>query len=138
MSEAGAGGGLREDPDAGRGWGAAGARLLVALLVLGAAYVGAALWLKERPPAGLTVAGVDIGTLSREQAERTLADELRPRTTEPLAVALSTAEGTEDDADLELVPERAGLALDLDATLEGVSGLSFDPRVLWALSLIHI
>lgn len=132
MSEAGAGGGLREDPDAGRGWGAAGARLLVALLVLGAAYVGAALWLKERPPAGLTVAGVDIGTLSREQAERTLADELRPRTTEPLAVALSTAEGTEDDADLELVPERAGLALDLDATLEGVSGLSFDPRVLWA------
>lgn len=134
MSDAAGGRRLREDPGSGRGWGATLLRLLVAVVVLGAAYVFAAFYFQDRPPAGVRVAGVDIGTLSREEAEAKLARELADRTTDPLTVAVSP-EGAADGQDaeqLQLVPEEAGLSLDLDATLDGVTELSFDPRVLWA------
>lgn len=135
MSDAAAAGAtLPEDSSPGTGWGSTLVRLLVAVLVLGAAYVAVAVYFKDRPPAGLTVAGVDIGGLTREEAETELRSELSGRTGEALHVTVlpeGAAEG-EEPQDLELVPEEAGLGLDLDATLDGVTGLSLDPRVLWA------
>lgn len=134
---------LPEDHRTGAGWGSTLARLLVAVLVLGAAYVGVAFYFKDRPPVGLSVAGVEIGGSTRAEAEESLARAFADRTTEPLQVTLAPeaedveeekaepAEGKEAPA-VELVPEEAGLSLDLEATLDGVTGLSFDPRVLWA------
>lgn len=138
--------GLPEDPRSGTGWGSTLVRLLVAVLVLGAAYVGVALYFKDRPPTGLSVAGVDIGGLTRAEAEAELGREFSGRTTEPIFITVQPEGAGGDDGDggdggeqdgsepeqLELVPEEAGLGLDLDATLEGVTGLSFDPRVLWS------
>lgn len=124
---------LEEDTRTGTGWGATLVRLLVAVVVLGAAYVAVAVYFKDRPPTGLSVAGVDIGGLTREEAEAELRDELAGRTTEALHVGVLPEGGDLDEPQqLELVPEDAGLGLDLEATLDGVTGLSFDPRVLWA------
>ena len=61
---------------------AASASLSAAVLVLGGAYVAVAFYFEDRPPAGMSVEGVDIGSMTRSQAEehlRTeLTDELRP------------------------------------------------------------
>src|SRR5690606_20995094 len=63
---AGRSAGLPEEPRAGTGWGSVLLRLLVAALVLGPAYTLVAFYFQERPPAGLSVAGVDVGGLTRE------------------------------------------------------------------------
>lgn len=131
--------GLPEEPRSGAGWGAVLARLAVAVLVLGAAYTLVALYFKDRPPAGLSVAGVDVGGLTREDAAAELGQEFSWRTSEPLLVVVrqeqvdgEVRDAGEEPVRLELVPEQAGLGLDLEATLDGVTGLSFDPRVLWS------
>lgn len=125
--------GLREDSGSRSGWGSVLLTLAVAVLILGGVYVGAALYFKDRPPAGVSVAGVDIGTLTREEAEETLARQLADRTTDPLTLQVRPEGAAEEETqDLLLVPEDAGLSLDLERTLDGVTGLSFDPRTLWA------
>lgn len=137
---AGRSSGLPEEPRAGTGWGSALLRMVVAVLVLGAAYVLVAFYFQDRPPAGLSVAGVDVGGLTREAATAELARELAGRTSDPLLVVVAPnpaddREQQEEEAApsrLELVPEQAGLGLDLEATLDGTTGLSFDPRVLWS------
>ncbi|MGB3684236.1 MAG: VanW family protein [Ornithinimicrobium sp.] len=100
-------------------------RLTVAVLVLGGAYVGLAYYLGDRVPAGTTVEGVDIGTLSQSGATSVLEDKLSDLATEPVVVEVG-----EESARLE--PDQAGLALDLDETLDGVAGVSLDPRTMWA------
>lgn len=132
MSEAVGGPGLPEEQE-GRGWGPVLARLAVGLVILAAIYAGVAYYFKDRPPAGVTVAGVDIGSLTESEARETLSERFGERTTEPLTVEVrpEDAESAETEQ-LTLVPEEAGLGLDLDETLDGVSGLSFNPARLWA------
>lgn len=100
-------------------------RLTVALLVLGGAYVGLAYYLGERVPAGTTVEGVDIGTLSDSGARSVLQDKLSDMTTEAVIVQV-------EDEQARIAPGQAGLEIDLEQTLGGVSGVSFDPRTMWA------
>jgi vancomycin resistance protein YoaR len=87
-------------------------------------YVLAAAVLAGRVPRGVEVVGVDIGGQSRSAAARTLHAELDERATEPVPVALGTAASTLD-------PTAAGLAVDLDATVDDLVGFSLDPRALW-------
>ncbi|GAA1171154.1 VanW family protein [Ornithinimicrobium humiphilum] len=124
--------GLREERTSGPGreWLSIVLRLLAAVLVLGGLYVGAAFYFKDRPPAGVTVDGIEIGSLTRDQARAHLEDELAPRLQEPVTVAVPSGEG--DPEQLSLVPADSGLGFDLDATLKDAVGLSFDPRTLWA------
>ncbi len=125
--------GLREERGRGPGreWASVLLRLLAAVLVLGGAYVGAALYFQDRPPAGMSVEGIEIGSLTRDQAESHLESQLADRLEQPVTVRVAPEEGGEPER-LELVPARAGLSYDLDATLEGAVGRSFDPRVLWS------
>lgn len=135
--------GLQEESPAGGEWRAVVLRLLVALVVLGGAYVAAALYFQDRPPAGMTVDGVDIGSMTRDEAAAHLDRELADRLEEPVVLTVRASgdaggsagvEGADEVADetLELTPAEAGLSYDVDATLEGATGLSFDPRVLWS------
>ncbi|MGB3764514.1 MAG: VanW family protein, partial [Ornithinimicrobium sp.] len=100
-------------------------RLAVALVVLVGGYIALAYYLGERVPSGTTVEGVDIGTLSEENARSVLDDKLADMATEPVVLQL-------DGEETRLDPVDAGLALDFDRTLRGVSGVSFDPRNMWA------
>jgi len=121
----------REEGD-GRGWWAVVGRLAAALLVLGVIYVGAAFYFQDRPPAGVSVAGVEIGSLTEDEARAELTREFADRTTEPITLTLRPDGVPAEDAEqLEVVPEDAGLSLDLDRTLRGVTGLSFHPARLW-------
>ncbi|MGB3259091.1 MAG: VanW family protein [Ornithinimicrobium sp.] len=106
-------------------WRGIAVRLAVALVVLVGGYVGLAYYLGDRAPAGTTVEGVDIGTLSEENARSVLDDKLADMATEPVVLQL-------DGEQTRLDPADAGLALDLERTLRGVSGVSFDPRNMWA------
>ena len=127
-------GGLREERPRGTGreWGSVLLRLLAAALVLGGIYVGAALYFKDRPPAGMSVDGIHIGSMTREQAEEHLRGKLAERLEEPVAVSV-VAEGPEGGTEeLSLLPVESGLSFDVEATLEPAVGLSFDPRDLWA------
>lgn len=161
MSEAPPRTDLPEDPRGnggpGREWGAVLVRLFLTVGLLGLIYTGVAFYFKDRPQVGVSVAGVDIGSLTKEEAtarvERAVADMLE----QPFILAVETdaqlpgeddaaassAEATDDDGgdrerdsagqhtDVELVPAQSGLGYDIEATLDGVTGLSFHPRDLW-------
>jgi vancomycin resistance protein YoaR len=108
----------------------AGARVVL-LLLLGlallfgggyaAAYVGAG----DKVPRGTTVAGVDVGGQTPEQAVRTLEEGLAGRVDEPISVVV-------DGETLTLVPADAGLEVDYEASIDAAGGgQSWDPARLW-------
>lgn len=119
---------LPEEADR-RGWLPAVLRLSVAALVLGGAYVGVALYFQDRPPAGVAVAGVDIGSLSLEEAREKLDRHFADRLEDPITVRVET--GQDESTDLAVIPADAGLSFDLESTLAGTTGLSFNPATLW-------
>ncbi len=100
-------------------------RLVVSLAVLAGGYVGFAYYLGERIPAGTTVEGVDIGTLSEQSARSVLDDKLADLASAPVQVELDGEQAT-------LTPAESGLAFDLNDTVAGVASVSFDPRDMWA------
>jgi vancomycin resistance protein YoaR len=92
--------------------------VLIAAGALGGALVlgGVALAATgDGAPGGTTVAGVDVGGLSPAETRARLERELGPR-------AAATVELRADGQRLTLDPRRAGLALDLDATVEEATG----------------
>jgi len=109
-----------EQPRSRRGWIIA----VVVLVLLVAAYGAAAWYLADRAPRGASVAGVDVGGLSAAQATERLESDLGPAATESVPVVLGDAETT-------LEPDEAGLELDVDATVERLTGLTFHPVTLY-------
>lgn len=71
-------------------------------------------------PRGVTVAGVEVGGLSREAAEAKLRRELEPRLTEPVPVEAGDVRATLD-------PERSGLGLDWPSTIAQAGRQPLDP-----------
>lgn len=114
---------LREEPE-GSEWKRILVRLVVAVVVLGAAYVGAAVYLGQHVANGTTVAGVDIGGKTPEAAADHLRNQLEDTATRPVEV-----QAGEDT--VTIAPGRAGLSLDIDATLEGVAGTTYHPGQMW-------
>lgn len=114
---------LPEEPQRNE-WVAILVRTLVAVLVLGGGYYFAAQYLGGRVPNGTQVEGIDIGGLSPEDARSTLDDRLEDMATEPVVIDV------EGDT-VQIAPEDAGLTLDLDSTLGDITGVSYDPSVLW-------
>ncbi|MEE6283107.1 VanW family protein [Georgenia sp. MJ170] len=98
---------------------------LVVLVVLIGGYLAAAWYFGERVPRGTTVAGVDIGGLPAADAVSRLETDLADAVTAPVPVVMGDSQTTLD-------PVAAGLAVDAAATVDRLSGLSFDPRVLFA------
>ncbi len=93
-------------------------------LALGLAYVGVAWWFGDRVPADTTVAGVDVGGQSRGEAVETLESGFADASEAPLT--LSSRAG-----DVELQPAELGIAVDAEATADGLTGFSLDPRDVW-------
>lgn len=98
--------------------------LLGVLVVLAVSY-GAAAWaLSGRVPAGVEVAGVQIGHMSRDDAVERLTTRLQDELTAPVPVRVGTAETAVD-------PARAGLQADLEGTVDRLVGFTLDPRQMW-------
>ncbi|GAB3476492.1 VanW family protein [Amycolatopsis cihanbeyliensis] len=71
-------------------------------------------------PRGVTVAGVDVGGMSEQEAEQKLRDEIEPRLTQPVQYAAG-------DVQASLDPKAAGLSLDWGATLEQAGDQPLNP-----------
>lgn len=98
---------------------------LFVLLVLLGLYVGAAVYFGDRVPGGTTVAGVRVGGMTDSEAraavERGVEDDV--------STAL-TVEGAGKKASID--PADAGLGIDYDATLSGLTGFSLNPADVFA------
>ncbi|MFD9702629.1 VanW family protein [Lentzea sp. NPDC059081] len=97
-------------------------------LIVAAAVVGAfgLLWGLDilvssgNVPRGVTVAGVDVGGMSHEDAEKKLRDEIGPRLSKPVALKAG-------DVTAELDPQAAGLELDWDSTINRAGSQPLSP-----------
>ncbi|GAB7191739.1 VanW family protein [Kineococcus sp. NUM-3379] len=98
------------------------------LAAVAAGYCGAAVATAGEVPRGTTVAGVDVGGLTRQEASLRLAGAADSLATAPVPLRVA---GAGEPVDTTLDPAAAGLRLDVDATLEELTGSSWDPRVLW-------
>jgi vancomycin resistance protein YoaR len=90
--------------------------------VFGALYGVGHLVAGNTVPRGTTVSDVDIGTLTRGEAETTLREELVPRLERP--ITLESPRGS-----FRIDPQETGLTLDVEATVEdAMAGGDWDPR----------
>ncbi|WP_424923228.1 VanW family protein [Amycolatopsis arida] len=71
-------------------------------------------------PRGVTVAGVDVGGMSKASAERELRDQLEPRLSQPVPFRAGDVEDTLD-------PGQAGLKLDWAGTVEQAGDQPLNP-----------
>ncbi len=98
---------------------------LAPLVLLAAIYLGVA-WLTGRQlPAQASVEGVGIGGMTPEAARDRLSRKLADLTDDPVTVDLAGTAAV-------LRADHLGLGLDLDATLDGATGFTLDPRVVWS------
>ena len=102
-------------------------RLVVTVLVLGGAWVGLCLWSAQHLPASATVGGIAVGGMTPERAESAIRRGARDVLTSPMTVTLP---GSVDDT-FEVVPEQAGLGLDVTGSVGGLTGFTLDPRAVW-------
>ncbi|MFT4084394.1 MAG: VanW family protein [Nocardioides sp.] len=99
--------------------------VLALALVIGGAWVAAYLFAGDRLRHGTTLAGVEIGDKTPEQAVEALDDALADRIDEPITVTAGTRSISVDPAD-------AGLSFDADASLaQGSATRSWNPATLW-------
>jgi hypothetical protein len=101
-------------------------RLFLSVLVLGGLYAALAWWTGQSLPAQVTVDGVEVGGLTREQAQSRLAVGLAGAATGPITVHVGDTART-----FVVDPAKAGLSLDVAATLEGLTGFTLDPGRVW-------
>ncbi|GAA0895099.1 VanW family protein [Pseudonocardia zijingensis] len=98
-------------------------RILVVSAVVGALGLlyGADLLLSSGSmPRGVTVAGIDIGAMSRADAEEQLRSEIGARTSGPIPVTVGDARG-------EIDPTAAGLSVDWAGTLDRAAAQPLNP-----------
>jgi vancomycin resistance protein YoaR len=98
--------------------------LLGTLVLLAAAYVGLAYHLSTTVPSNAVVGGVDVGGQSPERATELVESRVATIESQPVVVAVG-------EESFELDPDRSGLRIDTDATLEGIARFTLDPRALW-------
>lgn len=98
--------------------------LVSALVVLAGAYVGLAYYLSTKVPAQATVGGVNVGGQSPERATELVESAVAKIEAEPLDVSVAEESFTLD-------ADRAGLRIDTDATLDGITSFTLDPRDLY-------
>ncbi|MDO5745778.1 MAG: VanW family protein, partial [Micrococcaceae bacterium] len=87
-------------------------------------YAGAAAYLGSQIPANTMVHGVNVGSLAPEEARQVLQDELGPTAAKTLTVSVEGKKGSLD-------PATAGLGLNLDKTLDGLTGFTLNPVTLY-------
>lgn len=103
------------------------------LFLIGLAVIAVALYAVgfivagNKIPSGTTIAGIDVGGMTPDEATTALQAELAPRIEQPIrAVAAGRT--------YSLNPQRAGLAYDIDASISSaLRGSSWDPRHMLAV-----
>lgn len=98
--------------------------LVVIVLLLGIGYVGVAFATEDDLPATLSVEGVDVSGKSVDEAAPVIEEELAARAERELVVSAAEAEAS-------IVPAEAGYSYDVEATLNDLTELTFDPVELW-------
>ncbi|WP_374119373.1 hypothetical protein [Streptomyces sp. RKAG290] len=93
---------------------------VAAVCLLGVAYGAGLLMNHSDVPKGTTVLGVDIGGGTKEDAVEKLETALGERTKAPLRLSV-------DGKQTELAPDKAGLALDDQATVRSAAGSDYNP-----------
>jgi vancomycin resistance protein YoaR len=88
--------------------------------VLGVLYLVDVLVSQGNVPRGVTVAGVDVGGMSRASAEKKLRDEIEPRLNQPLQLKAG-------DFTTALEPAKAGLTPDWSKTLDNAGEQPINP-----------
>lgn len=101
-------------------------RIVVVAAVLGAAYLVLALLVGRQVPANASVEGIRIGGMTPQLAAATLKRDLAAAATTPIRLHVG---GT--GKVLSVDPTAAGLSLDVEATLDGMSGFSLNPVRIW-------
>ena len=99
-------------------------RLVVALLVLGAVYLGLAVFLSRHVPSNTTVDRIAIGGMTPNEATVTLKRVLAARASQP--VYLETP-----SRNVDIEPGTAGIEVDLDATLSDLTAFTVNPVEMW-------
>ncbi|HEY5435357.1 MAG TPA: hypothetical protein VIK13_08985, partial [Candidatus Limnocylindrales bacterium] len=99
--------------------------LVTTILVLAAGYVGAQWALADRVPPGTTVAGVDIGGMSSAKAVTALRAGLVDIEARGIPI-------TAGDQSTTLLPDQAGLSVDVPATVKELTGFGLEPSRLLA------
>ncbi|MBK7273762.1 MAG: VanW family protein [Actinomycetales bacterium] len=110
-----------------REWSRIVVRSVVAVAILVGAYVAVAWWTGRQVPAALVVEGVSVGGMSTEQAAERLTTELAGKAKTPIRVDLA---GTQSSVSID--PVASGLSFDIPGTLDGLTGFTLDPTVIWA------
>ncbi|HSO65869.1 MAG TPA: VanW family protein [Ornithinibacter sp.] len=95
------------------------------LLGLLAAYAAVAAFTGDRVPRGTTVAGVAVGGQSAGAARANLSEQLGEKSA--ASVVLTSSAGK-----IEARPTDLGVAVDVDATVDGLVGFSLAPADVWA------
>ncbi|SDB80046.1 Vancomycin resistance protein YoaR, contains peptidoglycan-binding and VanW domains [Raineyella antarctica] len=96
------------------------------VVLAGATYVAGYAAAGENVPRRVTVAGVDVGGMGREEAIRTLEAQLGPRAKEPVKLTIG------DDLEVPVVPADAGVSVDAAATVDATgAGRSWSPAHIW-------
>lgn len=101
-------------------------RLLVATVVLGGGYAGLCVWSSQHVPASVSVGGIRVGGMTSESARAAIDKASRSLLDTPIAL---TVAGRAEP--LQVVPRDAGLTVDAERSLEGLTGFTLDPRVVW-------
>ncbi|GAB3877692.1 VanW family protein [Terrabacter terrigena] len=101
-------------------------RLVVAVVVLGGGYAGLCTWSSQHVPASMSVGGIQVGGMTPEAARASIEKGSRSLLATPIAL---TVPGRADP--VEVVPGDAGLRIDADRSLDGLTGFTLDPRRVW-------
>ncbi|WP_309131680.1 VanW family protein [Brevibacterium sp.] len=97
--------------------------ILFAALGLGLLYLGLGIFSGRVVAPGTTVAGVDVGGKSAADAESSLETALAEKSQQDIELASGEATAT-------LSPEKAGVGVDVDATIDQVTGFTLNPAVI--------
>jgi Putative peptidoglycan binding domain len=92
------------------------------IAALGGVYAVGYVAAGDKVPARTTVAGVDVGSMTRQQAHHVLVDAFASRLREPLRITVA-------GQSVKLVPQEVGLSFDVEATLDdAMGGTDWNPQ----------
>lgn len=93
-------------------------------VALTAAYFGVAAVISSQVPANASVAGVNIGSMNKDEAQAELAKVATPLAEKPVALKVN-------DKDYELDPTKAGLTLNIEDTVNDLTSYEVNPVKLY-------
>ena len=101
-------------------------RLVMATVVLGGAYAGLCVWSSQHVPASVSVGGIQVGGMTAESARAAIVRGSRPLLATPIVLSVP---GRADP--IEVVPRDAGLRVDADRSIDGLTGFTLSPSGVW-------